>query len=589
MDTERLKKALVAADAAGDVEAARAIAKALRGAQKADPTEGMTRGGKFFAGVGKEIVNMGRGALQAMSPLADAEGQLYAAREGLPYEKGSAQKYADQKVIDARERDAPLNATTAGKVGSFVGNVAMAAPTAFIPGANTYAGAGMIGGALGMMQPTAGNESRTQNTAMGSAGGMFAKFIGDRLFNPFLRQQPPANAQAGAQAGANVNIGPGSASAQNSVTGNATTSVRGGGAGFGSVGDDASAGLTAAQQRAMDAGRALGMRATPGQATGSRALQQMEAKLESQPMTSGPFNAIKEANSRVLNRSAAEAIGETADVVDSQVLARANERIGAAFEAARDATPRPIDARGFVGHLQSVADEFEGLLPNGQTVGQHPLVQRLFRYAETGEATGEQLGGLTSKLGRAAYKEMTSQSGDREMGQALYMVKDYVDDLIEGGLDGQTLANYQAARGQYRNLLTLLKPGVTNPSTGNVSGATLANVLQRTDKNGFTFGNNNSAMYAASRFAQAFKPIVGDSGTATRSMITNPMEAVASIPFNIATRLYTSTPAVNAAVGAQAAGQAAQGAASPFMTPAAGLLPKYLPGVGGLLGTYAGQ
>lgn len=136
---------------------------------------------------------------------------------------------------------------------------------------------------------------------------------------------------------------------------------------------------------------------------------------------------------------------------------------------------------------------------------------------EPATVTAKQLGQLSSKLGKAAYKQMTTDSGDRDLGQALYAVKEHVDDLLEKGLEPDERAEYASAREQYRNLMHLVRRGVANPSTGNVSGAGLANRLASVDRRGFTFGKNQSPLYRAARFAQAFKPIVGDSGTATRS------------------------------------------------------------------------
>jgi hypothetical protein len=308
------------------------------------------------------------------------------------------------------------------------------------------------------------------------------------------------------------------------------------------------------------------MRMTPGQVTGSKALQQLEAKLESQPMTSGPFNAIKANNAEVLNREAAAAIGERlgrGESLSADVLDRAVRRIGSVFDQAADDVPRQIDPKQFLDKYTQVQDDARGLFTGFE---QHPLIEDLAKLAKTGEATGKQLQSLTSKLGKAAYKQMTSQSGDRDLGKALYDVKDYVDDLLQQGMGETQAATFQAARQQYRNLMMLTsRVGVVNPSTGNVSGRTLANVLQQKDKGGFLFGRNDSGMYDAARFSQAFSPIVGDSGTATRSSLPSPTDFVLSLPFNLATRAYTSSPAVNLAAGAQAASSAASNATAQTM------------------------
>lgn len=328
-----------------------------------------------------------------------------------------------------------------------------------------------------------------------------------------------------------------------------TVQASGGGSTFGGIGADHSAGLTGAQQRAADTGSSLGFRLTPGQASGSRALQQFEAKLESQPLTSGPFNTLKANNQTALNRQWAAAIGENSSTLDSSVLERANERIGNVFDSVRN--PSRIiqaDPAGTAGVLDSIDSRFEGLLPANASIRTNPLVSRLEGLTNTGTINGEQLGDLSSKLGRAAYKQMTAQGGDRELGQALYAVKDHVDDLVSQTLTPTEQGAFTTARQQYRALMQLTsRVGNVNPSTGNVSGGSLANYLQQTDRQGFLFGNNQSNAYNAARFSQAFKPIVGDSGTATRSMLTSPTDFLLSIPGNLATRAYLSRPAMAAA------------------------------------------
>ena len=81
-------------------------------------------------------------------------------------------------AADKASIDAPLQATGGGKVGQMIG----AAPLAFTPGANTYAGAALVGGGLGALQPVAGNQgTRLLNTAVGVGAGVAGKYVGDRL------------------------------------------------------------------------------------------------------------------------------------------------------------------------------------------------------------------------------------------------------------------------------------------------------------------------------------------------------------------------------------------------------------------------
>lgn len=518
------------------------------------------------AGAGKAFFDLGRGVSQ-MPGLLGPMSLMFP-------------RTTEAQVDEVKKRDAPLMSTKAGIGGNIIGNVGIAAPTMFIPGVNTYTGSALVGSALGAAQPVGTQDSRLANTAIGGIAGMIGKYGGDKIGNWAANVRPnkmsaEARAAADAAAEANASIGAGQAGAANSVTGSLEARLAGGGSGFGSVGDDASAALTRSQQQLLGRGKELGMRFTPGEATGSKALQQMEAKLSSQPMTSGPFFALKDANQKALNREVAAAIGESADTVDNVVLDRAMTRIGNVFESAKDDVARTIDPGDFSALYSGIQQELRGISKGFES---HELVADLVNLAKNGAATGKQLQPLTSKLGKAAYKEMSQQNGDRELGLALYRVKDYVDDILQSGMSAKQSATFGQARGQYRNLINILsRTNIVNPSSGNVSGRSLAQMLQQRDRAGFTLGRNQTGMYDAARIAQGFPAIVGDSGTATRSMVTGPLEAVMRAPFNLASRAYLSTPSVEAATRAAAMSRAVGNSVGPAARNAFGTAPYYAP------------
>ena len=418
-----------------------------------------------------------------------------------------------EDVAAQRKLDAPLMDTTAGKVGNFAGNVALLALTAALPGANTVAGAGAIGTATGFLQPSTSTGETVTNMLLGGAGGAGGQKI--------------ANAIGGAAA----------------QRGNA---------------------ITQGQNAAAQAGQKLGMRLTPGKASGSTVLQKLEAAAESNPMTAGGFDAIKNTNQRAVNRAAAKAIGENADELSTPVLQAAEQRIGAVFNSVADRTPVALDPQVIGPRLQQIVQDSEGLIGGNASLLDNQLIQRLDGFVNSaGGATREQLRTLSSKLGKAARNNMTTQAGDRELGQALFAAQEVVEDAIQGSLSQAQQAAYAQARNQYRNLMTLTaKTNVVNPSSGNVSGRGLATTLMQKDRGGFTMGGNNSDMYLAARFTQAFPDIVGNSGTATRSM--GPADYIAGVPGNILTRMYLSRPVSAAAsAGAGAAGTAARLANKP--------------------------
>lgn len=122
-----------------------------------DPTNDMGTGQRLLAGVGRGMTSVGRGL-----------GQLV----GLT---------SQEDVNDAKRADAPLLATTAGKVGNAVGTAATLAPAAFVPGANTYAGAAAIGATTGALTTEGDLKDRAVGAATGAVGGAVGVGVGKGL------------------------------------------------------------------------------------------------------------------------------------------------------------------------------------------------------------------------------------------------------------------------------------------------------------------------------------------------------------------------------------------------------------------------
>lgn len=121
-----------------------------------DPTAGMSTFDLLSAGAGKAMTDMARGAGQLVPVYRNGQWGTLVTRDD---------------VAQARARDAALMGTTSGKVGNFVGNVAMAAPAALIPGANTIAGSAAIGAGAGLLQPSTSTGETLRNVGVGGAAG----------------------------------------------------------------------------------------------------------------------------------------------------------------------------------------------------------------------------------------------------------------------------------------------------------------------------------------------------------------------------------------------------------------------------------
>ncbi len=335
-----------------------------------------------LAGVGKLYTDVGLGARQAYGQVTGGD------MSGL-----------NQEAADKRALDAPLAATGGGKVGQFAG----ALPLAFVPGANSYAGAALIGAGLGATQPTVGDESRTLNAGIGGALGVGGKYVGDTL-SSWLTQRAAA-----------------------------------------------------------------------------------------------PFTGWRQATG---NRAAAQAVGSDAPVLNQPAINDAFTKLEGTFEAARSPDVS-IDMGGqTAGKISSVA---QGLNQSSRTALEgNSEVADLMAHLRNGTANAQQLGTISSRLGKEASAQMSGKDGDRALGQALFAVKDHVDDLVGGSITDPALAEaYTAARPQYRNLLTMTnRPTILNSSTGALNMRALGNYLQKYDKAGYTRGGNTSPLYEAARAGQ---------------------------------------------------------------------------------------
>lgn len=501
----------------------------------ASPVGGVIRGLRDIPDAGAQLLTRG---LEAVAPAGSSmEKLMQAERKRVEDINREAERAYQQDWRMGQMRPDEFD------VGRAIGGVAATAIPATtavkalgLTTAPVRAGAvsGAVGGGLQPViepQDSFGTQKATQvglGLGLGAGGG----YLGDKIANLlFGRGAAPAVGGAGAPS-----------SAQATVSATPTAQVTGGGVNLGAVAPESGAALTAAQKAILERGKAMGFKTTPAQETGSRSLLQMEARMESSPFTSAPFNTIKAENQKVLNRATAQAIGVNSDELSNPVLAQAQRQISDVYKKVATPEVRKVDGMTFMNNIDLIDNAFEGLTT--QPLKTNVLVKQLQDLALKGEASGVQLQNLSSKIGKRAKNEMTTAMGDRELGSALFQLKEMVDDALSAGLSKAEQEAFATARNNYRNLMTIrTASGVVNPSSGNVSGLNLASALTRKDPQGFVFGSNQTPMYEAARFAQAFKPIVGDSGTATRSMEYSPLNMLLSMPTNLAAKAYTSAPA----------------------------------------------
>lgn len=266
------------------------------------------------------------------------------------------------------------------------------------------------------------------------------------------------------------------------------------------------------------------------------------------------------------NRAAAGAVGSDAAKLDQPAIAEANSRLGGIFTAARN--PNSI-AQLDNSTLQAVDSAASGLnKSSSQALWSNQEVSDLLDHAGNGSANAQQLGQLSSRLGKEASSQMSSKDGDRALGSALFEVKNHVDQLVGATItDPELAAQYAQALPQYRTLSMLApRPALLNSSTGDVNLSNVGKFLQRTDNAGYRQGGNQSDFYNAARWGQA----AGQSGKPAPSITE---------PINFAAYYALNNPVV----------KAAGGVASRALPPIAPYAGAGFPGLAGIALPYLSQ
>ncbi len=130
---------------------------------KYDPTEGMSPLDLLLAGIGQGMNNTYSGVKQAFGAMSKE----------------------DIKAL--RELDSALLSRGMGQAGSILGQATSMAPAAFLPGANTLTGSMLVGGGVGLLQPSVSTQETLANAAtlglLGPANIGAGRLVGNGLLS----------------------------------------------------------------------------------------------------------------------------------------------------------------------------------------------------------------------------------------------------------------------------------------------------------------------------------------------------------------------------------------------------------------------
>jgi len=424
--------------------------------------------------------------------LAGAGGGMYGLYLGAKQLLGKA---TPQELEDHKKAMAGLRSTTAGTIGDIGGQVAASIPAVFIPGANTYVGAGLIGAGLGALQPTTKEGERTNNMIMGGVGGVAGQAIGGGI-GKLLKPVPRIANES--------------------------------------------------RDAAVKTAERLGLQVLPGDRTGSLGLHQIEGVLSRTPGGAGLFDRVKDANQRVINSTAAKSIGETLlpteQGLSSPVIARASERISKTFNE--------LSAKSKV----SLGDDFTKLIVKLQTTNEKlgpfrnpqvdTLIEKSAQLAQMRDIPGDVYQTIRSELTSSA--DDAYRAGNSAAGKAMKDIRNALDTSAKKGLSEADQATWDAVRSQYAHLKTLVKGNVIE--AGNVKPNLIKNEMIKFNPQVYKSGKSNSPLADIGNIAESFKQMVPNSGTVERGVVNNMMfgNPLTGAPLmglaNLYSRAYLSNP-----------------------------------------------
>lgn len=393
--------------------------------------------GNFLAGAGEGFTNLGHGIQERLGILQPSDIDV------------------DKKL------NAALNSTTAGTLGNVAGSVAATVPAMAIPGVNTYAGAGALGGVLGAITPTGTGDSVAANTGLGVAGGLGGQVAGNligRAVQPITNALNPEQARLAGVA------------AQNGIP--------------------------------LDA----------AQLTGSKPLAWINGSLGNLPFTAGPEAAKNAAQRAAFTKAVLARAGIGSDTATADVLQQGKNALGNTFQNIADNNNLDFSTNNLTGNLANIVQDASGHMPPASAGNVAGTVDQILSQVGPNDLmTGNNYQGWRTPLASLA------KSGDKE--SSYYgQIKRALDSDFSSQVSGPDADSWQQASRQYANLKTIMN--TMGGPAGQASGgqipptALAASLRQAIGKEGVSLGRGDLNDLAA--VGQTFLRPPPDSGTASR-------------------------------------------------------------------------
>lgn len=270
--------------------------------------------------------------------------------------------------------------------------------------------------------------------------------------------------------------------------------------------------LTPGQQETIATADANDILIDAATRTGSTFLRRMRNLASDNPFTAGGQREFTNTQREALNRAFLRTIGEDAPRATSDVMGRANDRIGQVMDDVAQRNPVQLD-RQLANDILQVQRTAERTIPDSM---RGPIERNLADIEEAAQANN---GILPGPIYQRVRSNLQTLSQDPKVSPVARDLREALDDALGRSIrnpdDGPALTQ---ARLQWRNMRTI-ESAISKDNEGNISPAIVANTLGTKG-----MGNRNRSVYGRGdqglpELARAGKSILDqdpNSGTPSR-------------------------------------------------------------------------
>ena len=433
-----------------------------------DSTEGMSGTSKFFAGMGKSLIDTKQGLQQLGAEAADYVNPQQQTMPGLIAGNDPSRGAAIQSLVDERRRlDADLMDTGAGLTGNIAGQVGqLFIPAGAAAKSLSYAGkgAGLLraaaaSGAFSATQPVGTGESRAQNVAIGAALGAG----GEKLAT-----------------------------------------------GVGALARGAKSRLDPVARQLADKAEQYGIKLGVPDLSQNPLVRTVASQMERLPFSGA--TARNTARQEQLNRKVGETFGVDAPKITPEVFAVAKANLQDTFETLATRNSLPASPR-LLSRLGQIRGESSRLATSDTSRAVNGWIDELISKADQ---NGVIPGKANQAFDSASGAEMKAGG---PTANALGKIRNAAREAMDLAISPQDRAAWKLVRQQYAALKTV-EPLVAKSATGDISAAELmGRVTADKSAKGRMAAGNGGVLGDLARIGQRYLKGSPNSGTADRALV----------------------------------------------------------------------